>query len=205
MGNGTPPNRVELLRKLEAEALNCRRCGLHLGRKKVVFGSGSPNPKLVMVGEAPGVNEDLQGLPFVGAAGKFLDSLLESIGLHRSEVYITNTIKCRPPGNRTPSPEEIEACRPFLEKQMKILMPKLVVALGRTAATTLLGKGVNITSEHGRFIGCKFGGTSFRLFLTYHPAAALYSARNRSKLQEDFSKLGEIVRTSSLERDPPQP
>lgn len=186
--------KLEGLKGLEAEVSKCRRCGLWRTRTRTVFGSGPPQPRLMLVGEAPGSQEDREGLPFVGAAGKLLTSLLLSAGLRREEVYITNVVKCRPPGNRTPLPEETDACRPYLEEQVRILEPRLVVALGRVAASVLLGRPVVMAREHGRRVGCRFAGRSFSLFLTYHPAAGLYSGGNRSSLEEDFRKLGRLLR-----------
>ncbi|MEM2266209.1 MAG: uracil-DNA glycosylase [Hadesarchaea archaeon] len=187
--------RLEDLKRLEAEVSECRKCGLWKTRTQTVFGSGPPLPRLVVVGEAPGSQEDREGLPFVGAAGKFLTSLLLSAGVKREEVYITNVIKCRPPNNRTPLPEETEACKPYLEEQLKILKPKLVVALGRVAASVLLGRPVEMAKEHGRKVKCRFADLDFSLFLTYHPAAGLYSGKNRSSLEEDFRKLGRLLRS----------
>jgi len=185
--------REEELEGLRVRVSRCRRCGLWRTRTQTVFGSGSLSPRLVLVGEAPGAQEDEEGLPFVGAAGKLLTSLLLSAGLGREEVYLTNVLKCRPPGNRTPLPEEVEACRPYLEEQLRILEPRLVVSLGRVAASTLLGRPVVLSREHGRVLPCCFAGRSFSLFPTYHPAAALYSGKNRSKLEEDFRRLGELL------------
>ena len=197
--------REEELKRLRARVSRCRRCGLGRTRTHAVFGSGPAFPRLVLVGEAPGAQEDEQGLPFVGAAGRLLTSLLLSAGLRREEVYITNVLKCRPPGNRTPLPEEVEACKPHLEEQLRILQPELVVALGRVASSTLLGRPVNLAEEHGKVLPCRFGGRSFFLFSTYHPAAALYSGKNRSRLEEDFRKLAELLkpRTPSCPLSPP--
>jgi DNA polymerase len=181
------------LEELEKEARKCKRCQLHQERTSVVFGDGPPS-KIVFVGEAPGYWEDQQGKPFVGAAGKFLNSLLEMAGLRRGEVYICNTVKCRPPGNRDPLPEEIEACKPFLVGQLSILKPTLVVALGRISAGELLGREVSMTAEHGKLVDCTFAGLRFKLFLTFHPAAGLYSGSVKKLLISDFERLREIVR-----------
>ncbi|MEM2281951.1 MAG: uracil-DNA glycosylase [Candidatus Hadarchaeales archaeon] len=180
------------LEELEREAKNCKRCALHKGRTKLVFADGNPS-KIVFVGEAPGYWEDQQGRPFVGAAGKFLNTLLERAGLRREEVYICNTVKCRPPGNRDPLPEEIEACKPFLVGQLTILKPKLVIALGRISAGELLGRPVSMTAEHGRLLDCTFAGLKFKLFLTFHPAAGLYSGSTKELLLKDFDQLKSIV------------
>lgn len=193
------------LKRLEAEVSGCRRCGLWKTRTRTVFGSGPSHPLLMLVGEAPGSQEDREGLPFVGAAGKLLTSLLLSAGVRREEAYITNVVKCRPPGNRTPLPEETEACRPYLEEQVRILEPGLVVALGRTAASVLLGRPVVMAKEHGRRVGCRFAGRSFPLFLTYHPAAGLRSGENRTLLEEDFRRLGRLLRSRTPSCPPSRP
>lgn len=140
------------------------------------------------------MQEDLQGKPFVGAAGKNLSDLLRSAGLKREEVFIGNILKCRPPNNRDPTDEEIEACSPHLQEQIALIKPKLVVALGRIAARTLLGRQVSMGREHGTLTDCSYAGVKFKLFVTYHPAAAIYGAETRAKLQADFRKLGEVLR-----------
>jgi len=182
------------LQKLKSEAATCQRCGLHKTRTNVVFGVGPATAKVMLVGEAAGFFEDKQGVPFVGAAGKNLNALLHEAGLKRENVYIGNVLKCRPPNNRAPLPDEIEACRQFLEKQIFVIKPKLVVALGRTAARELLGRYVTMGREHGKLLDCTYAGVRFKLFITYHPAAALYGAEAKQKLQEDFKKLGQILR-----------
>jgi uracil-DNA glycosylase family 4 len=183
------------LRQFEAEAKKCVRCGLNKTRTNVVFGSGPPNAEIMLVGEGPGLMEDKSGLPFVGTAGKNLDVLLRITGLKRSNVYITNVVKDRPPRNRDPTDEEIEACRPFLEGQISVIKPKLIVALGRIAARVLLGRHVNMGSEHGKLLDCTYAGVSFKLFITYHPAAALYGSEAKQKLKEDFKKLGQVLKS----------
>ncbi len=185
------------LQELEEEAKKCKRCPLHQTRTNVVFGDGPPSP-VVLVGEAPGYWEDRQGKPFVGAAGKFLNSLLERAGLRREKVYICNTLKCRPPGNRDPLPEEIEACKPFLIGQLSLIKPRVVVALGRFAAGELLGRNVVMSSEHGKLLECTFYGVKFKLFLTFHPAAGLYSGSTKELLLRDFDSLREILRSEGL-------
>jgi DNA polymerase len=186
------------LDELEKEAEKCKRCPLYKTRTKLVFGDGSPKSKIVFVGEAPGYWEDQQGRPFVGAAGKFLDSLLETSGLKRGEIYICNTLKCRPPSNRDPLPEEVEACKPFLVGQLFFLKPKLVVALGRISAGELLGRNVSMTAEHGKLLDCTFAGLRFKLFLTFHPAAGLYSGSVKGLLISDFEELGRVVKELDL-------
>jgi len=188
----------EKLRQLEAEANACKRCRLHRTRTNVVFGSGPADAEILLVGEAPGFTEDQTKVPFSGAAGNQLNELLREAGLKREGVRITNVVLCRPPQNRDPLPDEIEACRRFLEGHISIIRPKLVVALGRIAAGELLGRGVTMSREHGTLFGCTYAGVKFELFLTYHPAAALYGAGTKAKLQEDFRKLGEIVNYPQL-------
>jgi uracil-DNA glycosylase family 4 len=183
------------LRKLEARARRCRRCALHRTRSRVVFGSGPSDARVMLVGEAPGRMEDLAGLPFVGAAGKRLNRLLEVASLKREDVYITNVVLCRPPGNRRPRREEVEACRGFLQERMAIITPEIVVALGKTAAEALLGRNVSMERQRGRCVRPASG--SFRLLITYHPAAALYRGSTWRRIVADFKKLGAIVRRSS--------
>ena len=183
----------EKLRKLGIEAISCKRCRLHETRTNVVFGVGPADAKIMLLGEAPGSNEDKSGIPFSGAAGKKLDGLLKIAGLRREDIYITNVVLSRPPRNRAPLPEEVEACRMFLDGHISIIEPKLVVALGRTATSTLLGRKVVMGEEHGKLLDCDYAGVKFKLFLTYHPAAALYGAQNKLKLREDFAKLAKLL------------
>jgi len=181
----------KILLRLRLEAEKCR--GLYDGAN-LVFGTGPATAKVILVGEAPGYQEDKQGVPFVGAAGKNLNALLDEAGLRREDVYITNVVKARPPGNRDPTDEEIEACRPFLEGQISAIKPKLVVALGRIAARELSGRPVTMSKEHGSLLDCTYAGVNFKLFMTYHPAAAMYSGRMKLKLKNDFTKLRKILR-----------
>ncbi len=147
----------------------------------------------MFIGEAPGFNEDMQGKPFVGSAGKFLNELLQIAGLRREDVYITNVVKCRPPENRAPLDDEIETCTSnYLKKQIAVIKPRLVVSLGRTSTRALLGREVFMGKEHGTLLDCTYAGVKFKLFVTYHPAAALYGAQAKQRLQEDFKKLGQI-------------
>jgi DNA polymerase len=148
----------------------------------------------MFVGEAPGFNEDKEGRPFVGAAGRFLDQLLELAGFHREEVYITNVVKCRPPRNRDPLEDEVRTCTSnYLHRQLRIIKPKLVVALGRIAAGELLGRPAVMAREHGRLRELDYGGSRLRLFITYHPAAALYGAEAKRKLVGDFRRLRRLL------------
>lgn len=185
----------KILRKLEAEAKACKRCRLHETRTNVVFSDGPINAEIMIVSEAPGFWEDQKGLPFVGPAGKNLNALILEAGLRRENVYIANTVKCRPPENRDPLPDEIESCRPFLHGQVSAIKPKLVIALGRIAAGELLGRQVVMSEEHGKLVDCVYAGQRFKLFLTYHPAAGIYSGATKTRLQEDFKKLGQLLKS----------
>ncbi len=143
--------------------------------------------------------EDLNGVPFCGASGKLLNELLQIAGLRRGEVYVTNIVKCRPPGNRVPSEDEIEICTSnFLRKQISIIRPKLVVTLGRTSVKALMGREFTMGLEHGNKLMCNYGGVSFELFVSYHPAASLYGAKAKSNLQKDFAKLAKILKSLKL-------
>ena len=170
---------------------NCQECRLASGRTQVVFGTGNPNASIMFVGEAPGFHEDKQGIPFVGAAGKLLTELLESAGLSRSQIYIANVIKCRPPNNRNPEPDEVDACQPFLLQQIQLIKPHLVCSLGNFATQTLLGRKIGITKVHGRQVQL----TDFLLFPLYHPAAALHQGNLLSALRDDFQKLKQLLDT----------
>jgi uracil-DNA glycosylase len=167
----------------------CTRCALAEGRTQVVFGSGSPSSDLMFVGEAPGFHEDKQGVPFVGAAGKLLSQLLKGIGLSRDEVYIANVLKCRPPGNRDPQPEEIESCEPHLWRQIELIQPKLIATLGNFATKLLSGRPNGITQVHGREQEVVLGGNPVTLYPIFHPAAALYTPRMLQVLEEDFARI----------------
>ena len=183
----------------------CTRCALAQGRTQVVFGSGSPAADLMFVGEAPGFHEDKQGVPFVGAAGKLLSKLLEGIGLSRDEVYIANVLKCRPPGNRDPLPEEIAACEPHLWKQIELIQPKLICTLGNFATKLLSGKPTGITQVHGRPQEATLGGHRVTLYPIYHPAAALYTPRMLQVLEEDFRRVPELLGRALAPPPPPPP
>ncbi|MDO8886012.1 uracil-DNA glycosylase [Candidatus Oleimmundimicrobium sp.] len=180
---------VETLAEFYEELKDCQRCSLGKTRTNIVFGAGNENADLVFVGEAPGCNEDIQGKPFVGAAGKLLDKLLDSIGLVRDQIYIANVLKCRPPKNRDPLPSEIETCKPFLLKQIEIIKPKVVCTLGRFATQVILDKNVPISKVRGK---C-FDGNGYYIFPIYHPAAALYQRTNLDKLKADFLILKELL------------
>lgn len=181
---------------LERRIRVCTLCRLHKSRKNAVPGEGPYDARVVFCGEGPGHTEDLRGIPFCGAAGRFLEELLKTAGIQRRNVYITNVAKCRPPQNRVPLDDEIETCTSnYLKKQLAMIKPELVVALGRTSARALLGRGVSMGEEHGKMLKHTYGGTSFELFVTYHPAAALYGAKTKQRLQADFRKLGSIMKS----------
>lgn len=188
------------LETLAAEIAGCTQGLLHQGRTKVVPGEGPENAQIMFIGEAPGFHEDQQGRPFVGAAGKFLEELLESIGLTRKDVFIANVIKCRPPGNRDPLPEEIEACKPFLDRQIELIQPKLVVTLGRFSMARAFPKA-RISRIHGQ--PRKIGGVLY--YPMYHPAAALHQPSLRSVLKEDMRRIPELIKRAAQIADSPLP
>ena len=179
------------LTELQTSLLDCQRCRLASGRTQVVFGTGNPQATVMFVGEAPGFYEDKQGEPFVGAAGKLLNELLGSIGLLRSDIYIANVIKCRPPNNRDPQPDEVSTCKPFLLNQIQFIKPHLVCTLGNFATQTLLNTKVGISKVRGRAISL----ADFVVFPLFHPAAALHQGNLKSLLVEDFQKLKDVLET----------
>jgi DNA polymerase len=181
---------AEDLEKIRERVGACTGCGLAETRANLVFGEGDPAAAIVFVGEAPGFNEDKQGRPFVGAAGKLLTELLAGIGLAREDVYIANVLKCRPPGNRDPLPEEIAKCKPVLFEQLKAIEPRVIVTLGAHATRTILEKDIAISKIHGRPVD--FDG--YTVFPVYHPAAALYAGATKLLLEEDFRNLREFLR-----------
>jgi len=181
----------------------CERCALAQSRTQVVFGSGSPTADLMFVGEAPGFHEDKQGVPFVGAAGKLLGKLLEGIGLTRDDVYVVNVLKCRPPGNRDPLPDEIEACEPHLWRQIELIEPTLIASLGNFATKLLSGKPAGITQVHGRAQEVVLGGNPVTLYPIFHPAAALYTPRMLQVLEEDFRRIPELLGRAAAPPPPP--
>ena len=183
------------LEELDQSLRKCQACRLASGRTQVVFGTGNPNASIMFVGEAPGFHEDKQGVPFVGAAGKVLTGLLESVGLSRDDIYIANVVKCRPPNNRNPQTDEIETCKPFLLQQIQIIKPKLVCSLGNFAMQTLLERKIGITKVRGQI----FRLPEFILFPLLHPAAALHQGNLMAPLREDFQKLKQILDDMSQE------
>jgi uracil-DNA glycosylase len=192
--------RAAALREYADQTAICTTCALAQGRTQVVFGSGSPNADLMFVGEAPGMHEDQQGLPFVGRAGQLLNTLLEEIGLSREDVFIANVLQSRPPGNRDPQPDEIDACKPFLHRKIELIEPKVLCTLGNFSTKLLTRSQRGITSVHGRPQVHELGGRAVRVYPIYHPAAALRSTKVLEELREDFHRLPEL-----LEEPPPVP
>jgi DNA polymerase len=185
--------RREELIAVYREMCDSHACPLADTRTKLVFGAGNADADLMFVGEAPGANEDLQGLPFVGRAGKLLDELLQEVGLQRSDVFITNVLKCRPPGNRDPLPEEIEVCKPYLYRQIELIEPKVICTLGNFATKLLTGSPEGITKVHGRPQERQVGNRTVLLFPIFHPAAALRTESVKQLLREDFAKLPPLL------------
>jgi uracil-DNA glycosylase len=179
---------VSILDKID-DVLHCQRCDLALSRTNVVVGSGPLDAEIMLIGEAPGKNEDKKGMPFVGSAGKNLDKLLEEGGVRREEVYIANVVKCRPPENRTPKPDEINACHPYLQKQIETIKPTGIILLGKTAAEAMLGRKVEMGKEHGT-VTEKDG---VRYMIMYHPAAMIYKRTLKDTISEDFKKAGALL------------
>lgn len=182
--------RAAQLAALAATVAGCTRCRLAEGRTKVVFGSGNPNAELMLIGEGPGAEEDRQGLPFVGAAGELLTKIIQAMDLKREDLYIANVVKCRPPGNRDPQPDEITACRGFLEKQIALVQPRLIVALGKVAAQALLGNESSIGQMRGRWY--RIHGVPARV--TYHPAALLRNQALKRPTWEDMQQVRDRLR-----------
>ena len=177
------------LDELRVQVESCRRCPLCDGRTQTVFGVGNPHARVMFIGEAPGKNEDLQGEPFVGAAGHYLNELLGCAGLRREDVFIANVLKCRPPGNRDPRPEEIQTCTPFLREQTRTIDPEVLVTLGKFSTQFVLKTQVGITRLHGRV---QRAG-KFLVFPIFHPAAALYDGAKCEALENDFVTLGQLL------------
>ncbi len=187
--------------KLVKEIYLCRKCPLWKNRTNPVPGEGSLDAEIMFIGEAPGFHEDKQGKPFVGQAGKLLTQLLRDIGLERSDVFITNVVKCRPPDNRDPTREEIEACSAYLDKQIEIIKPKIIVTLGRFSARYLYEKigrkFTSMTKERGKIIEGKLDCCDVKILTMYHPAAALYNPKLKDVMISDFQKLKEVIRGSN--------
>ena len=191
--NEKKEDRREILRKLYEEWKDCKRCDLYKSRTQVVPGDGNPYSPLVFVGEAPGEEEDRQGRPFVGRAGQLLNRLIEDIlGMKREEVYITNVCKCRPPGNRKPTPIEMRACFPYLKKEIEVIKPKVICCLGATAGEGILGKRLQITKVRGQIFVYPYN-PKIKVFLTYHPAYVLRNPAQETTIIKDFEKLKELL------------
>jgi uracil-DNA glycosylase family 4 len=203
---GSPEARREALKQVLAEARGCVRCPeLAATRNTVVFGAGNADAELMFVGEAPGASEDEQGIPFVGRAGKLLEKLLEEIGLSRADVFIANTLKCRPPGNRDPLPVEIENCQDYLHRQVELIEPAVICTLGNFSTKLLRGDPTGISRLHGQPEVLVLGERAVRLYPIYHPAAALYTPRMLETLREDFARLPELLALGAPVQPPPGP
>lgn len=191
-------NPSELLQQVASEVSVCKQCPLHHSRKNAVPGSGPVNAEIMFIGEGPGFHENEQGLPFVGAAGRFLDELLAGIGMQRSEVFITNVVKCRPPANRDPLPEELASCDPYLERQIKAINPKVIVTLGRFSMGKFL-PDVKISQVHGqpRMVNGRL------VVPMFHPAAALHQGSLKPVVQADFAHLPELIAQAEEQEVPP--
>jgi DNA polymerase len=185
--------------KFAADVAACTACDLYRTRNQVVPGVGDIRAQWMLIGEAPGAEEDARGEPFVGQAGKLLDNMLAALGMNRREnVYIANVLKCRPPGNRTPAPAEVDACRPYLERQIALIQPRLILALGKSAASLLLGTDASIASLRGRVHRCR----GVPLVVTYHPAYLLRSLHDKAKAWEDLLLARRTVGACMSEADP---
>jgi uracil-DNA glycosylase len=200
----TPFERREALKQVFARASVCQRCPeLAATRKTVVFGAGNADADLMFIGEAPGASEDEQGVPFVGRAGKLLEKLLVEVGLERSEVFIGNTLQCRPPGNRDPLPTELENCHEYLLRKVELIQPTVICTLGNFSTKLLRGDPTGITRLHGQPEILTLGRRAVRLYPIFHPAAALYTPRMLETLREDFARLPELLALGAPEQ--PQP
>ena len=187
-----PPRRKhETLEEIRADLGECRRCKLAGGRKTIVFGEGNPRAAVMFIGEGPGADEDEQGRPFVGRAGQLLNRMLQLVGIKRDDVYIANVVKCRPPGNRAPEKDEVEACSPFLDRQIEAIKPRLICCLGAPAVKTILGAKEGILKIRGQLFD--YGGT--KVMPTVHPAYVLRNPRDEKLLREDFEKICDFLRT----------
>ncbi len=187
--NTTPSgNPAELLARFERENQNCRKCVLAEQRTKFVYGAGNPQAKMMLIGEGPGRDEDLSGKPFVGRAGQLLDKMLKAINITREEIFIGNMVKCRPPGNRDPNPEEVAACRPLLDQQIDIIKPKIIVLLGRVAAQALL----ETTASLGSMRAGEHEYRGIRTFATYHPAALLRNEGLKKAAWIDLQRIRDV-------------
>ena len=196
----TAAERRELLKDVYERARGCTRCPLHQTRTNVVFGAGNADADLMFIGEAPGANEDRMGLPFVGQAGKLLDKLLAEIGLERKEVWICNVLKCRPPDNRDPQPNEIESCRGYLLSQVELIEPVVICTLGNFSTKLLRADTTGISRLHGQAETRIIGARAVRLYPLFHPAAALYTPSMLETLRTDFQRLPELLALGAPEQ-----
>ena len=198
MNHPSPPEEtvsIEILHEIAQQASVCEKCELHYSRKNAVAGAGNPNAEIMFIGEAPGFHENEKGLPFVGAAGQFLDELLENNGMSRESVFITNVVKCRPPGNRDPQQEELNACNDYLDRQIAAINPLVIVTLGRFSMAKFIPNG-KVSEIHG-----KPQWVRSRLIVPmYHPAAALHQPRWRPELEDDFAQLKDWIETARHEK-----
>jgi uracil-DNA glycosylase len=195
--------RRELLKAVYEEARGCERCPLHQSRTQVVFGSGNADANLMFIGEAPGAQEDKMGLPFVGQAGKLLEKLLGEIGLERGDVFICNVLRCRPPDNRDPHPNEIEACQDYLFRTVDLIEPKVVCTLGNFSTKLLRQDTTGISRLHGQVETRLIGPRAVRLYPLYHPAAALYTPSMLETLRTDFHRIPELLALGAPEQPEP--
>lgn len=200
----SPQERREQLVELYREVCACTRCPLHQSRTQAVFGAGNANADLMFVGEAPGQQEDVQGIPFVGRAGKLLDELLAENGLERSDVFIANVLKSRPPGNRDPQPDEIDACKPYLYRQVELIEPTVICTLGNFATKLLTRSNAGITRVHGEPQLHQVGGRTVHVFPIFHPAAGLRTPRVKEQLREDFRKLPALLAAGPPAQERPE-
>ncbi len=191
--SGSAEQRREALVELYREVSTCTRCPLHSERTQAVFGAGNADSELMFVGEAPGAEEDRQGLPFVGRAGQLLNQLLDGVGLARDDVFIANILKSRPPGNRDPQPDEIEACWPYLERQIQLIEPRVIATLGNFATKRITGSQIGITRVRGAPQVHELAGRTVFVFPLLHPAAALRTPSLVDTLREDFAKLPGLI------------
>ena len=189
------PNQESHWPMIESQVSNCKQCSLHKGRNNTVFGDGNRNSDWFFIGEAPGKDEDLQGKPFVGRAGRLLSEVIFSMGLSREDVFIANILKCRPPDNRDPEPEEVQQCFPYLEKQIALVRPKIIVAVGRIAAHSLLGTDLPMGKLRGKIHG--FGPSEIPTLIIYHPAYLLRSPSQKKKVWEDLQLVNDFLKDDS--------
>jgi len=201
-----PAERREILKEVLVQARSCQRCPeLAATRKTVVFGAGNADADLMFIGEAPGASEDAQGVPFVGRAGKLLETLLNEIDIKRTDVFIANTLKCHPPGNRDPLPVELENCQEYLLRQVELIQPTVICTLGNFSTKLLRGDPTGITKLHGQPEVLVLGRRAVRLYPIYHPAAALYTPRMLETLREDFARLPELLALGAPEQPEAMP